>query len=147
MAMHMKKFYVRDGLLALAAISLMGGMVAMAQNTSAGKNAGKGSDKNLGVAGTEAQAADAKEWPTFGHDSGGMRFSPLTQITPANVSNLSVAWVYHMKQSGDVMPQRRGPGGPPPGEGGPGPGGPGGPPPGGQADAQAAQEGDVAAAA
>jgi len=38
-----------------------------------------------------------KEWPTYGHDSGGMRFSPLTEITPANVARLKVAWVYHMK--------------------------------------------------
>src|SRR5262245_42174947 len=37
------------------------------------------------------------EWPTYGHDSGGMRFSPLEQITPANVSQLEVAWVYHMR--------------------------------------------------
>lgn len=43
-------------------------------------------------------AADfSKEWPTYGHDSGGMRFSPLTEITPANVNRLKVAWVYHMK--------------------------------------------------
>ena len=27
----------------------------------------------------------SREWPTYGHDPGGMRFSPLTQITPANV--------------------------------------------------------------
>ena len=39
----------------------------------------------------------SKEWPTYGHDPGGMRFSPLTQITPANVGQLQVAWVYHMK--------------------------------------------------
>ena len=39
----------------------------------------------------------SKEWPTYGHDPGGMRFSPLTEITPANVSQLKVAWVYHMK--------------------------------------------------
>src|SRR5205823_9304419 len=52
------------------------------------------------------QTADAsKEWPTYGHDSGGMRFSPLTQITPANVGHLQVAWVYHMKPGGTVMLQ------------------------------------------
>src|SRR3954469_6108166 len=39
----------------------------------------------------------ASEWPTYGHDPGGMRFSPLTQITPANVGQLQPAWVYHMK--------------------------------------------------
>ena len=26
-----------------------------------------------------------------------MRYSPLTQITPANVTSLKVAWTYHMK--------------------------------------------------
>src|ERR1700722_11967325 len=39
----------------------------------------------------------AKEWPTYGHDSGGMRFSPLKQITPANVAKLQPAWTYHLK--------------------------------------------------
>ncbi|HXW04252.1 MAG TPA: pyrroloquinoline quinone-dependent dehydrogenase [Vicinamibacterales bacterium] len=37
------------------------------------------------------------EWPTYGHDPGGRRFSPLTQITPENVGRLEVAWVYHMR--------------------------------------------------
>jgi len=39
----------------------------------------------------------SNEWPTYGHDSGGMRFSPLTQIAPANVARLKVAWTYHMR--------------------------------------------------
>src|SRR4029079_6286502 len=42
-------------------------------------------------------AAASSEWPTYGHDAGGQRFSPLTQITPANVDRLQVAWVYHMR--------------------------------------------------
>ena len=29
---------------------------------------------------------------------GGTRYSPLTEITPANVTQLKVAWVYHMKR-------------------------------------------------
>jgi len=37
-----------------------------------------------------------KDWPAYGHDAGGGRFSPLTQITPDNVSKLAVAWTYHM---------------------------------------------------
>ncbi len=57
------------------------------------------------VAGTHAQssssaqptAAASTEWPTYGHDPGGMRFSPVAQITPANVSQLRVAWTYHMR--------------------------------------------------
>ena len=68
--------------------------------------------KSTGEAGTAAQAADAKEWPTFGHDSGGMRFSPLTQINTGNVDKLTVAWTYHMKQEGDSAGGGRGPGGP-----------------------------------
>ena len=42
----------------------------------------------------------ASEWSTYGHDAGGMRFSPLKQITPYNVSQLKVAWVYHMRPAG-----------------------------------------------
>jgi quinoprotein glucose dehydrogenase len=36
------------------------------------------------------------DWPSYGYDAGGGRFSPLTQITPENVSKLQVAWTYHM---------------------------------------------------
>ena len=43
---------------------------------------------------------NSKEWPTYGHDSGGMRFSPLTEIKATNVDRLKVAWVYHMKPAG-----------------------------------------------
>ena len=46
---------------------------------------------------TAPPPASSKEWPTYGHDPGAMRFSPLTQVTPANVADLKVAWVYHMK--------------------------------------------------
>ena len=51
----------------------------------------------VALAQPNASTAASKEWPTYGHDAGGMRFSPLTQITPANVDQLKVAWVYHMK--------------------------------------------------
>ena len=61
----------------------------------------------------------AKEWQTYGHDPGAMRFSPLKQITPDNVSHLKVAWVYHMRPAnfnsnagrGPVTMESRGPGG------------------------------------
>jgi hypothetical protein len=29
-----------------------------------------------------------EEWPTYGHDYGDTRYSPLAQITPANVASL-----------------------------------------------------------
>jgi quinoprotein glucose dehydrogenase len=97
-----------------------------------GASAQKGGES----AATKTQQADAKEWPTFGHDSGGMRYSPLTEINPSNVSGLSVAWVYHMKPEGEAIPARRSR-----------PGGPGGEAGRGRSDgasAQAAQEGVAA---
>ena len=42
----------------------------------------------------------SKEWRTYGHDPGAMRYSPLAQITPENVGNLKIAWVYHMRPAG-----------------------------------------------
>jgi quinoprotein glucose dehydrogenase len=39
-------------------------------------------------------------WPVYGGDAGGSRHSPLTQIAPANVGELEVAWTFH---SGDVL--------------------------------------------
>jgi glucose dehydrogenase len=46
-----------------------------------------------------AQAAEPprpQDWPTYGHDAGGARYSPLAQITPQNVASLKIAWTYHM---------------------------------------------------
>lgn len=40
-----------------------------------------------------ASAADG-DWTHYGNDAGGSRYSPLAQITPANVGNLAPAWVY-----------------------------------------------------
>jgi len=36
-----------------------------------------------------------EDWPVYGRDPGGARFSPLTQITRDNVARLQVAWTYH----------------------------------------------------
>ncbi|WP_371745099.1 pyrroloquinoline quinone-dependent dehydrogenase [Bradyrhizobium sp. U87765 SZCCT0109] len=41
----------------------------------------------------------AQAWEAWGGDSGGTRFSPLAQITPANVDDLVRAWTF---SSGDV---------------------------------------------
>jgi len=35
------------------------------------------------------------DWPAYGRDPGGARFSPLTQLTRQNVMKLQVAWTYH----------------------------------------------------
>jgi quinoprotein glucose dehydrogenase len=39
------------------------------------------------------------DWPSYGHDAGGMRYSPLTQINRENVSRLKIAWTFH---TGDI---------------------------------------------
>src|SRR5437867_8260613 len=41
------------------------------------------------------QTPAAGDWPVYGRDPGGARFSPLTKITRANVAHLQVAWTYH----------------------------------------------------
>ena len=39
------------------------------------------------------------DWPTWGHDRGNQRYSPLTQITPANVEKLKLAWSYDVSEA------------------------------------------------
>ena len=51
-----------------------------------------------------SKSAPSTEWPTYGHDTGGMRFSPVRQITPENAGQLEVAWVYHMRPAAAVPP-------------------------------------------
>ncbi len=43
-----------------------------------------------------AKAPAVHDWPTVGNDPGSMKYSPLTQITPANVGQLTPAWTYDM---------------------------------------------------
>src|SRR5579859_5344596 len=45
------------------------------------------------------------EWPYYGHDAGGMRYSPVGQINRQNVARLKVAWTYH---TGDVADGAKG---------------------------------------
>src|SRR5215471_8534338 len=56
--------------------------------------------KSPAAATPSAPIPAAKEWRTYGHDSGGQRFSPLTQIAPGNVARLKIAWTYHMRPAG-----------------------------------------------
>jgi quinoprotein glucose dehydrogenase len=68
---------------ALLAVCAVSGYVVSAQQRASGNNA--------------RPVPLAEEWPTYGHDAGGARYSPLTQLTPANVARLQPAWVYHMR--------------------------------------------------
>ncbi len=39
------------------------------------------------------------DWPYYGHDAGGMRYSPLAQINRENVTSLKIVWTFHV---GDI---------------------------------------------
>lgn len=47
-----------------------------------------------------AAAAPDSGWPAYGGDEGGTRYSPLTEITPANVGELRVAWTFRTGELG-----------------------------------------------
>jgi quinoprotein glucose dehydrogenase len=49
---------------------------------------------------TIAPGGPLADWPAYGGDAGGMRWSPLEQVTPANVAALEIAWIH---RSGDVL--------------------------------------------
>jgi len=38
------------------------------------------------------------DWPSYGHDPGGQRYSPLKQINTTNVSKLAPAWSLQMRK-------------------------------------------------
>src|SRR5205085_398183 len=42
-----------------------------------------------------AAAGDDRDWPAYGRDAGGTRYSPLKQIRAENVTALKVSWTYH----------------------------------------------------
>lgn len=46
--------------------------------------------------GQAAPNSPESEWRSYGHDPGGMRFSPLNEITTSNVERLQRAWTYEV---------------------------------------------------
>src|SRR5215475_11250677 len=57
----------------------------------------------LAAAQTPSDTA-ADSWHYYGHDAGGMRYSPLTQINRDSVAQLKVAWTFH---TGDISEASR----------------------------------------
>lgn len=49
--------------------------------------------------GVQPEVPIPSEWPNYGNDPGGMRYSPLDQINRGNVDKLKVAWTFH---TGDI---------------------------------------------
>ncbi len=61
------------------------------------------------VAGCQAKGATVvggpvADWPAYGRDPGGSRYSPLTQITRENVKQLDIAWTY---RTGELEAERK----------------------------------------
>ena len=53
-----------------------------------------------------AASGNDGDWPVYGHDSGGTKYSPLDQINRQNVTRLQAAWTFH---TGDMYdPKGRG---------------------------------------
>jgi quinoprotein glucose dehydrogenase len=50
--------------------------------------------------GTSVSAQAKGDWQGYGRDESHARFSPLTEITPANVAKLRQVWRYHMRPAG-----------------------------------------------
>ena len=50
---------------------------------------------------------ETSEWPNYGNDPGGMRYSPLAQINNENVTRLQVAWTFHTGDISDGKGDRR----------------------------------------
>lgn len=49
---------------------------------------------------TDSENTGRDQWPAYGGDSGGTRYSALTQITRENVETLQVAWTYRTGELG-----------------------------------------------
>lgn len=77
-------------LLGAVVIGLGLGAGLRAQNTKAPAGAAKTAEP----AKPAATLSNPRDWPTVGNDPGGMKFSQLAQITPANVSGLAKTWTY-----------------------------------------------------
>ena len=46
------------------------------------------------------RAQDASDWPMYGRDAGGTKYSPLDQINTKNVTTLKRVWSYHTGEAG-----------------------------------------------
>jgi quinoprotein glucose dehydrogenase len=61
--------------------------------------------KNSAATATAHPADGDIEWPNYGNDAGGNRFSPLSQVNRENVAQLKVAWTFRtgmLEQLGDL---------------------------------------------
>jgi glucose dehydrogenase len=62
----------------------------------------------LSVAAQDSRTPRSGDWPMYRHDLAGTGYSPLTQITPQNVANLTQAWSYRLQGEAPAVPAGRG---------------------------------------
>src|SRR5579862_3578175 len=60
---------------------------------------------SLAVLSVGSEDKSQGEWPVYGHDPGGQRFSPLTAIHRQNVQSLKIAWTF---RTGDAYEPKYG---------------------------------------
>ena len=53
----------------------------------------------IGVTSQSGGPGPSSDWPHYGGGPEQIRYSPLTQITPANVASLKVAWTYDTRDA------------------------------------------------
>ena len=94
---------VVDHRLRLSAVLCVAGFAAIAckgreANQGTGQPAARGGS---GVSNAQADSAmrvamsDSANWPSYGRDYTNQRYSPLAQLSPANVRGLTLAWKYN----------------------------------------------------
>lgn len=83
-----------SGILA-ACLVIVGAVGGYAMFQSPHDIAGKFPDAQMSADAGTASNVPAGEWPAYGRTAAGQRYSPLSQITPANVAKLQIAWTYH----------------------------------------------------
>jgi quinoprotein glucose dehydrogenase len=54
----------------------------------------------LAISGPAGNSGKDGDWPAYGRDAGGTRYSPLAQINRDTVKDLKVAWTYHTGETG-----------------------------------------------
>ena len=79
----------RAAALALAALLLAGCLPSSQSDLGARADAGARREVVPG-----GDVTSGGEWPSYGNDVGGSRYSPLSQIDRQNVGSLRVAWIY-----------------------------------------------------
>jgi quinoprotein glucose dehydrogenase len=88
--MKKPKFWLAKALLWFACVGAL--VITSPQLTLA---QGSGSTSAAASSGTLPDASSVDSgWPNYGHDPGGSRYSPATQINRDNVGQLKVAWTY-----------------------------------------------------